>query len=275
MIPILHARGVVIGVSSHVANPDLAVHQEGHTSNEGDPVTKVLDRNSKDHKEYMKYLRSSAEFIRSLKDKEGRPIPLLFRPYHEHTGDWFWWGTKTCTSEQYNELWKMTVEFYRDTMQLHNLIYVISPSKPVNEKKYLARFPGFDYVDVLGFDAYTDDAKLIRNCAEIVTKLAKKHNKLAAITEAGYKGGISTKTTPKWFSELILSLKKDSKTKDLSYFMTWSGTTKKIVQTKKGTNNFSPYKDEPTSKHLYPDFIKFYKDSWTLFENNMPNLYKR
>jgi mannan endo-1,4-beta-mannosidase len=49
-----------------------------------------------------------ADFMNTLKTKEGTKVPVLFRPWHEHTGKWFWWGKNLCAAEQYKELRRMT-----------------------------------------------------------------------------------------------------------------------------------------------------------------------
>ena len=55
----------------------------------------------------------------------GVKIPVLFRPWHEHSGSWFWWGEKLCTPEEYKALWHMTV----DTLQALSLIHIFFPDK--------------------------------------------------------------------------------------------------------------------------------------------------
>ncbi|MEM9446159.1 MAG: glycosyl hydrolase [Verrucomicrobiota bacterium] len=275
LIPELHRRGVVISLSSHPRNPDLEVpHNNSHKSNEGDPVTKVLDRNSPDHKGWMRELRKYGEFIKTLKDDKGRPIPLLLRLYHEHTGGWFWWGTKTSTPEQFNELWRMTVDFYRQDMKLHNLIYVISPSKPTTREKYLSRFPGMDYVDVFGLDSYETEAgpEILLQSSRVAAQLAKENDKIAAITEFGYKKGFSKLTDAKFFTNMFLeNIKKDPLASEVVYALTWFG---RKPQTEEEPSNWSAYKDEPSTKHVFPDFVKFHKNPWTLFEGEVPPLYK-
>ncbi|MEM1222084.1 MAG: glycosyl hydrolase [Verrucomicrobiota bacterium] len=270
--PELHRRGILISLSAHSKNPDLEVpDNNSHKSNEGDPVTKVLDRSSPDHKAYMDVLRGYAEFIRGLKDYQGRPIPVLLRLYHEHTGNWFWWGSKTCTPEQYNQLWRMTIDFMRDDMDLHNLILVISPSKPETKEKFLRRFPGEDYIDVYGFDSYAFETgpEILLTCSRVVVNLAREHGKIAAITEFGYKNGLREETAADHYSRMFLdNIKNDPIAHEVAYALTWFGNDED-----EGGHNWSAYKDEPWTKHIYPDFVKFFEDSWTVFEGDLPNLY--
>ncbi|MEM6911631.1 MAG: glycosyl hydrolase [Verrucomicrobiota bacterium] len=275
LVPELHRRGVVISLSSHSRNPDLEIpYNHSHKDNRGDPVTKVLDRDSQDHKAYLETLRSYGDFIKGLKDEQGNPIPVLLRLYHEHTGGWFWWGTKTCTPEQYNELWKMTVHFFKDEMDLHNLIYVLSPSKPTTVEKYLSRFPGPEYVDVIGFDCYAPIGlpETMLACAQTVTQLAREYDKVAAITEFGFKNGFSTTTSASFYTEIFLeNIKTDPMAHEVAFALTWFG---RKPGGDENPHNWSPYPDEPTSKHVFPDFENFHQDPWTVFEGDLPNLYR-
>ncbi|MEM1062512.1 MAG: glycosyl hydrolase [Planctomycetota bacterium] len=274
LVPELHRRGVVISFSTHSQNPDLAVPpNDSHKSNEGDPVGKVLDRNSADHRAYLAVLDGYADFLGSLKDDDGRAIPLLFRPYHEYTGWWFWWGTRTATPEQFNELWVMTVDYFRHTRGLHNLIWVISPSKPVTEEKYMSRFPGTDYVDVLGFDVYApgDGSPILLESARSAVGLARRFGKIAAVTEYGYKKGISPETPANFYSAMLTdNILPDEVARDVAYAVTWFG---REPQEDDATGNWSPYHDEPTSRHVYADFIKFRRHPWTAFEGDVQGLY--
>lgn len=63
-------------------------------------IEKVLN-NRKHLKAYKKILSKLATYIKSLKGPEGELIPVIFRPYHEHTGSWFWWGAAHCTADEY------------------------------------------------------------------------------------------------------------------------------------------------------------------------------
>ena len=97
---------------------------------------------------YTAYLDIIADYAKQLGD-----IPVLFRPLHECDGGWFWWGSATTDKETYKALYRYT-EDYLTSKGVHNFIYVYSPGGPVEEEKYLSRYPGDDYVDVLGFDYY-------------------------------------------------------------------------------------------------------------------------
>ena len=89
-----------------------------------------------------------------MKDENGAYIPVIFRMYHEHTGDWFWWSSQQSTPEEYKQLWIMTCDYLQKTKQVHHLLYAYSSSNVQSEEHYLERYPGDQYVDILGFDHY-------------------------------------------------------------------------------------------------------------------------
>lgn len=76
-------------------------------------VASILPGGEK-HELYKQYLDKLAVFMLSLKTDQGTLIPILFRPFHEHTGSWFWWGKNLCTADDYKALWRFTVTYLRD-----------------------------------------------------------------------------------------------------------------------------------------------------------------
>lgn len=148
------------------------------------------------HTAYLQWLDRLAAFFRTLKDKNGDYIPVVFRLYHEHNSSWFWWGAGQCTPEEYIALWRMTVNRLRES-GIHHLLFAYSPSGCADEADYLKRYPGDEYVDVVGFDLYQfgDDETAVRNYCrdmthnlDIVTRYAAKSGKIPAVSETGWEG---------------------------------------------------------------------------------------
>jgi mannan endo-1,4-beta-mannosidase len=149
------------------------------------------------HEWYKGKLRKVAEVVGSIKGTDGTLSPVIFRPFHEFDGDWFWWGKKYCTPQEYQTLWRFTVTYLRDELKVRNLLYAFSPDCSFkSEADFLERYPGDAYVDLVGFDDYSDfENNRIADVASklaIISNYAKKHGKLAALTEAGYRN----KTVP-------------------------------------------------------------------------------
>lgn len=95
-----------------------------------------------------------AVFLKQLQDAH---VPVLWRPYHEMNGDWFWWGHRTgeySTAALYRQLFDRLVNHHH----LNNLVWVWSVDRPSRPGMEHARFfPGSEYVDVLALDVYGND----------------------------------------------------------------------------------------------------------------------
>ena len=76
---------------------------------------------------YKARLDDVAEAFRKMVDEKGRPIPVIFRPLHEHTQTWNWWGRSATTDREFIAFWRFIVSYLRDTKDVHNVIYAISP----------------------------------------------------------------------------------------------------------------------------------------------------
>jgi len=144
------------------------------------------------HDWYKRKLAKIAAVVTAIKGRDGTLAPVIFRPFHELDGDWFWWGRKYCSAEEYRECWRFTVRHLRDDLGVHNLLYAFSPDcRFSTEREFLERYPGDDFVDVVGFDDYADfEAHRPAAAAQklaIVSDYARRHLKLAALTEVGYR----------------------------------------------------------------------------------------
>ena len=144
------------------------------------------------HEWYKDRLREVAEFAGKVKGKNGTLSPIIFRPFHEFDGDWFWWGKPFCTAQEYIDCWRFTVEFLRDELGVRNFLYAFSPDNRFNnEAEFLERYPGDAYVDIIGFDNYSDyEGDRVEAAAKklaIISDIAVKRGKIAALTEVGYR----------------------------------------------------------------------------------------
>jgi len=269
-----YSRGGVITISWHEKNPV----GNGKVNDLTPAVKRMLPGGDKHH-ELTKHLDSIGKFFLKLKDRNGKPIPVIFRPYHEHNGDWFWWGTKACTEQEYAALFRFTVEYLRDTLNIHQLLYAISPDRSrmnpeTLEKDILYAYPGDDYIDFLGMDNYwdvgrssehgnlisraTQDSLFVASLQALV-KTAEQKNKIPALTETGYEG----LKEQDWYSSRILKpIKNNPKVQGIAWILVWRNSTKKHF--------YAPYPGHPSSA----DFINFMNDDLILFENELPNMYK-
>lgn len=245
----------------------------------GDSLKKILPGGEK-NKVFTAYLDTIATYANKLQESN---IPVIFRPLHENTGGWFWWGTGN-TAESYKSLYAYTRE-YLESKGVHNMLYVYSPNGPMEtEEEYMSRYPGDAYVDILAFDYYNDfntypaeaDTSFfdhLDQTCQVVSSIAKKHDKLAAISETGVRvmkengsdnEGLLVKNNPvseaktgkNWYEEVNNIAKKN----DMPYYMVWANFS--------DTNFYVPYKHTDTmGQEMINEFIDYYNNEDSVFGN--------
>jgi mannan endo-1,4-beta-mannosidase len=259
-------RGGVITVAWHFNNP---VSNTSFYWNDSTvvPAVKNIIPDGSHHEKYKVILTTIADLAKSVKGSDGKLVPMIFRPYHEFDGYWFWWGKPHCTTEEFKSLWKFTVSYLRDSLHVHNFIYAFSPDNTFGtEAEYLERYPGNDFVDMVGVDNYNDfgrygkynlDSGLLK--LKIVSDYAKKAGKLAAFTETG----LESIPNATWWTETLLKTLQ-SKKMQLTYVLVWRNDATSP------THFYAPFPGQVS----VPDFIKFYNDPYTLFEKDLKAIYK-
>ena len=150
-----------------------------------------------------------------------------------------------------------------------NALYAYSTGLEANgdPKKFMERYPGDEYIDLLGMDCYCSTSepeaeacrhyidKVARN-VPMLCQLAKEHGKACAITETGYEG---IKTADWWTKTLLPAVTPFQ----LSYVLVWRN-----AHDKKG-HFYAPYPGQLSAA----DFMKFYKDKRTLFAGDLKGVY--
>ena len=208
---------------------------------------------------------------------------ILFRPFHENTGSWFWWGAAFCDAETYKNVYRYTIEYLRDTKNIHNMLFVYSPSNSgaATQKEYAERYPGDNYVDMVGVDMYhskpsaTDNwMKQFKAELKVVNTFAKNHGKLFTVTETGigndvFEGDNQTALLRRgngvkdWYNK-VLNIVSET---DASYFLLWANFGKQ-------NGFYTPYvdsvnKDGTLHGHeMLDNFISFYNDGRSIFAAN-------
>lgn len=254
-----YERGGVITISWHADNP---VNGGSAWDTTTGAVKQILPGGEK-HVLFNSWLNRVAAFLGSLKGSNGEAVPVLYRPFHELEGNWFWWGKRFCTPDEMKEIWRYTVHYLRDVKGLHNLLYVFNTNDFNSEADFLERYPGDEYVDILSFDNYqykdpaTDSSyfKEQRNRFAILNKLAKGRDKIPTFAETGYEA------TPyaTWFTDVVW---KASEGYDLSYILFWRNHG---LQQNGTWHYYVPRKEDAAAK----DFKKLYDFSNSLFEKDV------
>ena len=212
-----HQRGGVGTFSWHPRNPLTAGDAWDVSSKE--VVASILEGGSR-HDLFIGWLGRVADYFESFKTSDGQMVPIIFRPWHEHTGSWFWWGRDLCSVEEYKALWKMTFDYLSGERGLRNLIWSYSPGAGgVTEEIYMERWPGDEMVDMIGIDCYqysTSEVFIadLANALDIMKKISAEHGKMMAVTEAGYEGIPQAD----WWTGTLYEALKDY---PLAYVLTW------------------------------------------------------
>lgn len=258
-------RGGVVTVAWHFSNPvsDGGFYWKDSVSK---PAVRYIIPGGEAHDTYKEILRGIGEWANNTKGADGKTVPMIFRPFHEFDGGWFWWGKPHATREEFISLWKFTVGFLRDSMGVHNFIYAFSPDNRFNsEEEYLERYPGNEWVDLVGMDNYGDmgrDSYRLDAASQklrIVSDFAKRTGKLAAFTETG----LESVPNEKWWTDALLKVMKSNELQ-LCYVLVWRNDRSSP------THYYAPFPGHSS----VPDFIKFYEDPFTLFENDLEHIYK-
>lgn len=252
------SRGGVVSLSWHADNP--LTGGDSWDVSDSTVVESILPGGNL-HDKFLERLGIVADFMNSLTDKDGNKIPVIFRPWHEHTGSWFWWGQELCSTEQYRELWRMTYDFMQEKGVSH-LLYAYSPgSEPRDTSEYLERYPGDDIIDLFGFDTYQKGREdyiddMVRSL-EVITAVGKAHDKPIAVTETGYEAI----PDPTWWTETLMPVVSKY---PVSYVLVWRNARERPE------HYYAPYPGQISAS----DFVKFYEEPRTLFINDMNNIKK-
>lgn len=243
-----HLRGGIVTVSWHPRNPITGGTAWDTSDNK--VVNKILYDNAAKAK-FELWMQRVASFLKKLKTPDGTPVPIIFRPWHENNGSWFWWGQKLCSDEEFKALWN-TLQDYLNKQGLDNLLWSYSPNLDGgwNEERFLKRYPGNDRVELIGEDAYQwgtekDFVTQLNADLTFLTAFAGKNGKLIAMTECGYKNI----PDPTWWTRVLKPIMDNY---PISYFLTWRNYRKEF---------FAPDPDQYSAE----DFKKLYRADNTLF----------
>jgi mannan endo-1,4-beta-mannosidase len=268
-----YRRGGVITISWHVNNPLTGGNAWDTTS----AVATILPGGAR-HEQFKTSLDRLAQFLGSLRGP-GRstgtattPIPVIFRPWHELTGGWFWWGVPHTKGDEFARLWRFTVQYLRDVKGLHHLLYAYSPNAigPSGVGTYLDGYPGDEWVDVLGYDRYLDGqlsteqlAGFTRELAWVVTQAEARH-KIPALTETGQN---ALRDSTWWTGQLARAIAGDAVSRRIAYVLVWRNAYR---ATRTDDHFYAPYRGQPSER----DFRRFKADPLFMFEDELPDLYR-
>lgn len=207
-----YKRGRIITLMWHAGRPMDEGVVNFRQQTQGDFNDKqwkeLITPGSEMHTKWIHQVDSISAYLKVLKD---RNIPVLWRPFHEMNGEWFWWGWRLGLDDGgFPVLWKMLYDRMVNYHQLDNLLWVWNANAPRMIRRdsaldYELFYPGNEYVDVLACDVYNRDWKDSHH--DELIALGK--GKLIALGELG------SLPTPEY-------LKKNNR---FAWFMIWTGFT--------------------------------------------------
>jgi mannan endo-1,4-beta-mannosidase len=264
-----YSKGMINIFSWHIREPynEDSFYTSEMTAEQKANAFKSILPGGENHDWYKQKLDKVASVLSSLKDNSGKLIPVIFRPFHEFDGNWFWWGAAYCTPEEYKTAYRFTVDYLKDTKGVHNVLYAFSPDNSYSTStNYLSRYPGDDYVDVLGMDNYGDlanqgqiGANRANSKLKMISELAITKVKIAAMTETGYRVTSSVTPINGWFTDYLYAAL-TSNDVEVSFVMFW-------------TNNQDGYYVPVPSSPNAADFTTFTLKPKSALINNLPEMY--
>lgn len=255
-------RGMVTIGCIHINNPLTGGDSWDNSKNT--VAAEILKSGSATNKKFLSWLDRLAEIALSLKGDDGKLIPVIFRPFHEHTQSWSWWGTSCTTEKEFIDLWQFTIRYLRDTKGVHNFIYAISPQmdSSKNEEDFYFRWPGDAWVDFIGMDCYQGiNNSVFTNNLKKISSVSKAKMKPCGVTETGLEG---FKTTNYWTNNILSPMTG----RTVALLVTWRN--KYVGVNESDTHFFSVYPGHASA----PDFVKMYQSPLSIFCSDLPDMYK-
>jgi len=265
----VYERGGINTISWHLDNP-----VSGGSSWDKTPAVKAILPGGEKHAEYLRSLNLVADFFDKLRSGD-KKIPIVFRPFHEHNGDWFWWGKGNCEESDYIELWKFTAGYLKNERKINHLLYAFSPDRSrmdlsTGQASYFWGYPGDEYVDIIGLDNYWDvgstynkktveesKPELVQSL-EMISEIAREKNKPAALTETGNEA----LTIDQWYTKVLLQPVKENRERiRIGWALVWRNA--------RPDHMYAPHPGHPSAA----DFLEFRNDPIVFFEDDIEGIY--
>lgn len=253
-------RGEVITACIHINNPLTGGDSWDNSSR--DVAKEILKEGSPTNAKFKTWLDRLATFAHSLQDDGGKLIPILFRPFHEHTQTWSWWGSRCTTEEEFISLWRFTLNYLTNEKGVHNFIYAISPQMdtPKRAEDFYFRWPGDEYVDFIGMDCYHGlNASTFATNIKAMVEASKEKSKPCGVTETGVEG---FQDKDYWTKQIL----EPATGRAISMIVMWRN---KYDPGEGGNHYFSVFKGHPSET----DFRKMYANPLALFSSKLPDMY--
>jgi mannan endo-1,4-beta-mannosidase len=188
------------------------------------------------------YNRMLDELAAPLLDLQRAGVVVLFRPFHEQNGNWFWWGNKgpgtQPSADQFSALWRYTFDYMTTAKGLHNLLWVYCVNRsggPTGSNDVLAFDPGESYFDIVALDDYKSIPANVPQNIQAAYARIKSLGKPIALGEYGPNAHYID--DPAHHFDWLDLVNVVSTYPGFTYFMAWDGTPtepQSIIQDENG-----------------------------------------
>ena len=166
----------IVAMCWHWRDPSHKTYEFYTERTQFDP-RKIFDTQSTEYAAMMRDMDIIAGYLKKLKEQD---IPILWRPLHEASGGWFWWGSQG--PEACKKIWRIMFDKFVIEHKLNNLIWVWTSEANSNALNW---YPGDEFVDMIGLDIYDEGNHGSQMLAFEELKKLYKGKKMLALSECG------------------------------------------------------------------------------------------
>jgi len=166
----------IVSLCWHWRDPSLKTY-EFYTEHTTFDPRKIFDTQSAEYVAMMRDMDIIAGYLKKLQEKD---VPVLWRPLHEASGGWFWWGSQG--PEACKKIWQIMFDKFTNEHQLNNLIWVWTSEA---NNSALSWYPGDDCVDIIGMDIYDEGNHGSQMLSFLEIKKIYEGKKILTLSECG------------------------------------------------------------------------------------------
>jgi mannan endo-1,4-beta-mannosidase len=257
-----YRQGYVITFDWHLSGRGTTTYE--YQSASKDLVNNIVNDLNGDRTWYLGEVDKVIDIINNELIVDTERITIVFRPLHEMNGGWFWWGSQATTPANYIELYRMLVTYIKE--RTNTVLFCWSPNAPVNFNYY----PGDEYVDVLGVDAYEANAMTVRSELAPIVDHAQANEKVAIFSETGYRLDDGTTAgdnarSAYWKHTILPAIIDDpaQKAQKIAWVLTWINASWSFP--------YVPHSN--SSQEAKQNFVDFKESPYVLFGDEAPDMY--
>lgn len=141
-------KGGLVTVTWHSPNPCWVAGSAWKRK-----ITSLVDLTKPEGEAHVAWMKELDGIAESLAELQEAGVVVLWRPFHEMNGGWFWWGRRDAA--EYILLWRHMFDYFTHTKELNNLLWVYSPST-TSSSPAIDYYPGGEYCDIVSLDHYAE-----------------------------------------------------------------------------------------------------------------------